>query len=58
MKIRNEIKSILEIICNSDKKASASYSVADEIMKYKKLLDMGVITQEEFEAKKRQLMGL
>ena len=31
---------------------------ADEIKKYKELLDMGVITQEEFDAKKKQLLGL
>ena len=31
---------------------------ADEIRKYKELLDMGAITQEEFDAKKRQLLGL
>ena len=33
-------------------------SNADEILKYKKLLDMGIITQDEFEAKKKQLLGL
>lgn len=31
---------------------------AEEIMKFKKLLDAGAITQEEFEAKKRQLLNL
>ena len=31
---------------------------ADEIAKYKKLADNGTITQEEFEAKKKQLLGL
>ena len=31
---------------------------ADEIRKYKELLDSGVLTQEEFEQKKRQLLGL
>ena len=33
-------------------------SSADELKKFKDLLDMGVITQEEFEAKKKQLLGL
>ncbi len=33
-------------------------SLADELKKYKELLDMGVITQEEFDAKKKQLLGL
>lgn len=32
------------------------YSAADEIQKYKQLLDVGAITQEEFDAKKRQLL--
>lgn len=35
-----------------------SQSNADELKKYKDLLDNGVITQEEFEAKKKQLLGL
>ena len=30
----------------------------DELKKFKELLDMGVINQEEFDAKKRQLLGL
>ena len=33
-------------------------SEADEIRKYKTLLDDGIITNEEFELKKRQLLGL
>ena len=33
-------------------------SGADEIRKYKELLDGGIITQEEFDAKKKQLLGL
>ncbi len=33
-------------------------SSADELKKFKELLDMGVITQEEFDAKKKQLLGL
>ena len=31
---------------------------ADQLRKYKDLLDSGVITQEEFDAKKKQLLGL
>ena len=30
----------------------------ESITKLKELLDMGVITQEEFDAKKKQLLGL
>lgn len=35
-----------------------SNSNADEITKYKKLMDAGAITKEEFEQKKKQLLGL
>lgn len=37
---------------------AATGSVADEILKFKQLLDMDAITQEEFDAKKKQLLGL
>ena len=33
-------------------------SNADELKKYKDLLDNGIISQEEFDAKKKQLLGL
>ncbi|MBR4287592.1 MAG: SHOCT domain-containing protein [Clostridia bacterium] len=33
-------------------------SNTDEIKKFKELLDMGAITQEEFDAKKKELLGL
>ena len=33
-------------------------SPAEELKKMKELLDMGIITQEEFDAKKKQLLGL
>ncbi len=39
-------------------KETTQSSAADEIAKFKKLADNGVITQEEFEAKKKQLLGL
>ena len=37
---------------------TASISAVDELKKYKELLDNGVITQAEFDEKKRQLLGL
>ena len=37
---------------------AASTDPADEIRKFKKLADDGIITKEEFEAKKKQLLGL
>lgn len=36
----------------------SSTSGADEILKYKDLLDSGIITQQEFDAKKKQILGL
>ena len=38
--------------------APSSDNAPEAILKYKELLDMGVITQEEFDAKKKQLLGL
>ena len=38
--------------------SAPTISNADEIKKYKELLDSGIITQEEFDAKKKQLLGL
>lgn len=37
---------------------SSALSSADEILKFKKLLDDGIISQEEFDQKKKQLLGL
>ena len=37
---------------------NTTLSNADELKKYKELLDSGIITQEEFDAKKKQLLGL
>ncbi len=36
---------------------STQTSTADEILKFKNLLDQGIITQEEFEKKKKELLG-
>lgn len=38
-------------------KVQATFSPADELRKFKELLDMGIISQQEFDAKKRQLIG-
>ncbi len=52
------------LIERQEKKASPvmapvmSRSNAEELKQYKELLEMGVITQEEFNAKKKQLLGL
>ena len=36
----------------------AAISPAEELKKFKELLDCGIITQEEFNAKKKELLGL
>ena len=40
------------------KVATSAPSAADELKKFKDLLDSGIITQEEFDEKKKQLLGL
>lgn len=61
----NVHKAISDLIINrqsssavSGSIASAPQSNADELKKHKELLDSGIITQEEFDAKKKQLLGL
>lgn len=63
IKNKTEIhKAIGELIMNRQKQNEISHesntSDADELKKYKALFDDGVITQEEFDAKKKQLLGL
>lgn len=58
-----EAVAVFQIICDSPAEpaaapAQAASSAADEIMKYKQLLDMGAITQEEFDLKKKELLGI
>ena len=43
---------------NATPSASSSTTSADELLKFKELLDAGVITQEEFENKKNQIVGI
>lgn len=43
---------------NKQYNPSTTQNVADEIKKFKELLDIGAITKEEFEAKKKQLLGV
>lgn len=57
-----ECLSVLQLINNSQEvqedNAAPIASAADEILKFKNLLDSGIITQDEFEAKKKQLLGI
>lgn len=43
---------------NGISQATSTLSVPDELKKYKELLDVGVINQEEFDTKKKQLLNL
>lgn len=57
-KIRDYIE---DIIMNRGKNTATviqQTSAADELKKFKELMDSGIITQEEFEAKKKELLGL
>ena len=40
------------------KEQNAADSTIVQLKKFKELLDMGIVTQEEFDAKKKQLLGL
>ena len=42
----------------ASKETKNNPATADELLKYKELLDAGVITQEEFDAKKKELLKL
>lgn len=61
-KHKEEMDKLVDFINQKIKDAHSSNGVstssADEIAKFKKLLDDGTITQEEFDAKKKQLLGL
>ncbi len=45
-------------LLGENESAPSDKSSADELKKYKELLDMGAITQEEFDEKKKQLLNL
>lgn len=49
---------ISEINNNSSSTSDKNFDVCDEIQKYKKLLDIGAITQDEYDLKKKQLLNL
>lgn len=58
---------IIVVACKPDNRSNSQtstqsiasgQSIADEIKKYKQLYDQGIITEEEFLAKKEQLLNL
>jgi len=55
--IENRNKKVAQRTCEKAR-AIYAFSIADEILKFKQLLDDGVITSEEFEIQKRKLLAL
>jgi len=55
-----ECLSVFQLICDkkNNEQSQTSGDVTDEIMKYKKLLDAGAITQEEYDMKKKELLNI
>lgn len=67
MHVATEIKNAIENFKAIEKETSSApvakkekdmYDVADEIRELKYLLDDGILSQEEFDAKKKQLLGI
>ena len=57
IEIKNYIQQrVIEIGMQSEFEEKKRRSAADELMKLKQLLDMGVITKEEFEGQKKKLL--
>lgn len=54
--IRTRVREIKQPTNNSVNKTP--FSPAGEVLKLKELLDLGIISQEEFNTKKKQLLGL
>ena len=54
--IKDEIYKRIEEKKNQDNKGSISQ--ADELKKFADLKEQGIITEEEFNAKKKQILGL
>ena len=48
---------VVVVLCKSNYETS-SQDVTKEIMRYKELLNVGIISEEEYQAKKAQLMKL
>lgn len=56
--VNNEVELYKQSKLASTTQVVNNTSSADELIKYKQLLDMGALTQEEFDAKKKELLGL
>lgn len=58
LKQAEELKALIESLQNESNQSTPQSSDADELLKFKELLDEGAITEEEYEAKKKQILGL
>lgn len=58
LKQAKELKALIESLQTESSQPAAQSSGAEEILKYKQLLDAGAITEEEYEAKKKQILGM
>lgn len=54
----NTVLSNISVVENEPIGKTPAYSTTDEIRNYKELLDDGIITQEEFDTKKKELLNL
>ncbi len=57
IEVSNYVKQRVDDVKNNVGAPTAAISPAEELKKFKELLDMGVISQEEFDAKKKQILG-
>lgn len=57
IEVATKIRKALEAF-KSNKTTGVAVDVTEELKKFKELLDSGVITQEDYDAKKKQLLGL
>ena len=61
IKNRDEIYDVVSKLLmdrQTEHRSSMPQSYADELKKFKELLDAGIISQDEFDAKKKQLLGM
>ena len=54
--LRDAVELAIESLSSNQAQASSNPSVADEILKLKCLLDQGILTEEEFQQAKRNLL--
>lgn len=54
----NKILALFDSMIANEPVSAPSSTVADELLKYKQLLDCGALSQEEFNAKKKELLNL